>query len=96
MSVRNFFLLFEWSVRHILKIVWLFRIEFRTEEKEKIAEKAADWFVEKDGNLEISVANLEKFLGSLNFAANVTHLGRSKIYFLLKEFLASKDMKDQR
>ena len=53
-------------------------------------------FIDSTGtNHTIETSNLEKLLGTLNFAANMTHLGRTKIHCLLKEFLGAKDRKEE-
>ena len=60
----------------------------------KLLDQITEYFVENQGNLAVTTKNLEKFLGMLNFAATMTHLGRTKTFYLMREFLGAKDRKE--
>ena len=64
-----------------------------TKNIEKLHSRIDNWFLKTDEGVTVACANLEKFLGTLNFLSNMCHLGRTKIFFLLHEFLAAKDDK---
>ena len=74
----------------------LVKKELRMTEKNlgKMRAQIKEVFIKNQSVTKVDRADLEKFLGRLNFVATMTHLGRTKTFHLLKEFLAAKDLKD--